>query len=224
MLLFSQMCWMVMSSRHKSSRGILPHHQCNIVDPSFKEFCLIYSSFDQGRRFLFMTGGVIFFCGTDWGFILKAQHAPNPNLCRRKKLTRPGGGGGNEMRIFYKDFMRGSVATEREFCCISLNAALLGPPEPKSVLQSYYSVYAKHFVDTFSNFPGGGDDPPLKLLRGNVSPPPRSPGIAAPAATIPPSSFWHLRFCKRFFFDFVSFMWSFILFVILYLVLLTWNS
>ena len=44
--------------------------------------------------------------------------------------------------FFYEDVMRGSVATERDFFCnfISLNAALLGLPEPKSVLQSLFSI------------------------------------------------------------------------------------
>ena len=74
--------------------------------------------------------------------------------------------------------MRGSIAPEPEDFCIfiCLNAALLGPPKPNSVLQSLVSICCTLFLCTFSNFPGGGDDPPLQKSRGDVSPPPVPPG------------------------------------------------
>ena len=80
------------------------------------------------------------------------------------------------MRNFYEDVMRGSVATEQDFCCnfISLKDALLGPPEPKSVLQSLFSIC---YTILFALFQiSRGDDPPLKKLRGGRVPPPRPPG------------------------------------------------
>ena len=74
------------------------------------------------------------------------------------------------MRFFflYKDVMRGSVATERDFS------------EPKSVLQSLFSIC---YTICFALFQiSREDDPPLKKLRGGGTcpPPPVPPGIAAP--------------------------------------------
>ena len=71
--------------------------------------------------------------------------------------------------------MRGSIAPEPEDFCIfiCLNAALLGPPKPNSVLQSLVSICCTLFLCTFSNFPGG-TIPPYKNRGGDVSPrPPR---------------------------------------------------
>ena len=64
----------------------------------------------------------------------------------------------NTYLYILKDIMRG---TEREdfFICISLNTALSGPPEPKSVLQSLVSIcYTFSFV--FFIFSGSGMTPP----------------------------------------------------------------
>ena len=82
--------------------------------------------------------------------------------------------------------MGGSIAPEPEDFCIfiCLNAALLGPPKPNSVLQSLVSICCTLFCCTFSNFPGGGGrSPPTKIEGGGgrVPPPPRPPAIAAPA-------------------------------------------
>ena len=68
--------------------------------------------------------------------------------------------------------MRGSIAPEPEDFCIfiCLNAALLGPPKPNSVLQSLVSICCTLFLCTFSNFPGG-TIPPYKNRGGDVSPP-----------------------------------------------------
>ena len=79
-----------------------------------------------------------------------------------------------------KDIMRGSIAPEPEDFCIfiCLNAALLGPPKPNSVLQSLVSICCTLFFCTFSNFPGG-TIPPYINRGGDVSPP-VPPGIAAP--------------------------------------------
>ena len=86
------------------------------------------------------------------------------------------------LAYFYKDVMRGSVATERDFFCnfISLNAALLGLPEPKSVLQSLFSIYYTICFALFQISRGGGRSPPLKNWGGDVSPPPRPPGDRRP--------------------------------------------
>ena len=70
--------------------------------------------------------------------------------------------------------MRGSVATEREYFCIfiRLNAALFGPPEPKSELQSLVSICYTFFGALFLNFPWGG---------GGVTLPPPHAMIGVPA-------------------------------------------
>ena len=78
--------------------------------------------------------------------------------------------------FFYKDVMRGSVATERDFFgnFISLNAALLGLPEPKSVLQSLFSIcYTLCFA--LFQISRGGRSPPKKI-EGGTCPPPSPPG------------------------------------------------
>ena len=80
--------------------------------------------------------------------------------------------------------MRGSIDPEPEDFCIfiCLNAALLGPPKPNSVLQSLVRICCTLFVCTFSNFLGGGGagrSLPLKIEGGRVPlvPRDRRPGV-----------------------------------------------
>ena len=101
------------------------------------------------------------------------------------------GRGAAKCEIFYNmylyilmNIMRGRAATEREdFCiCISLNAALLGPPQPQSVLQSLVSIcYTFFFFFFFFFFWGGGHFfnfsggiIPLNKFEGACPPPPVS--------------------------------------------------
>ena len=75
--------------------------------------------------------------------------------------------------------MRESLATERNdflLCILSLNAALLGLPEPKSVLHSLISICYTCFFALFQIVRGDVNPPPpppRKKIEGDVSPVPR---------------------------------------------------